>query len=207
MPLSSGKPAEDGIGKGSRVNALFHASFTARQRAEKMNEGELRKYERLGKYLDDVSSSEANMRDRITARMRQSRVEMNIYRRLVHHEYKVENLRTLQFGYDAKRPKSPEGYRRGKIEARIYHSGFNVGTLRPEIQRVLGSWEHQARQKLHLQRHLNKSNHISSRAIDRNMSTSSVIRAFNKASCCTNNQEALDETTTPASNATIFPKI
>ncbi len=66
-------------------------------------------------------------------KLRQTIEELEAYRKVV-HSYKADRLQTMKWGYKPKDvPKTPNSFQRYKLETRLYHCGYSINTLKPEV--------------------------------------------------------------------------
>ncbi len=79
--------------------------------------------------------AEDERKAKLINKVRSRLAEMAAYQKVL-DDYKADNLTTLKWGFKPAgfRPNTPHSFKRFKFETRIYHAGYSIQTLKPEVQ-------------------------------------------------------------------------
>lgn len=93
--------------------------------------------ERLQKLIDKEQRFKNNIQNKVIERTTKTLKEKQALVQLLANEYKVDNFITMKTGFDVKQIETKRDARHYIIEARIFNSGFNTKSMKPEITRQL----------------------------------------------------------------------
>ena len=162
-------------GKGSLHAELLESTFSTRRRASRFNLGEATRLLSVTKLIDRNRNIEEERNSRVIARMRRTLEEIEAYKHVL-DSYKSDKLQSLKFGYKPRPLKTPRSSRRHKFETRIYHSGYSMQTLKPEVLNMIEKNKpNNKKEELH-KKLLEKSRIISNYLIDRKITNEGLKR-------------------------------
>ena len=109
-------------------------------------------------------------------KLRQTIEELEAYRKVV-NSYKADRLQTMKWGYQPRDvPKTPRSFQRYKLETRLYHSGYSINTLKPEVLLQIEKNKPGERREMFQKKLLETSRKRSNFLIDRKMTNAAKKR-------------------------------
>ena len=106
-------------------------------RADLLNKTETERKEKIQKLIEKEYKFRNTLQDRVIERTKKSLKEKQALIQLLGKDYKVDNFMTMKSGFDTSQIETKHDARHYIIETRIFNSGFNTRSMRPEINRQL----------------------------------------------------------------------
>ena len=106
-------------------------------RADLLNKTETERKEKIQKLIEKEYKFKNTLQDRVIERTKKSLKEKQALIQLLGKDYKVDNFMTMKSGFDTSQIETKHDARHYIIETRIFNSGFNTRSMRPEINRQL----------------------------------------------------------------------
>ena len=114
---------------------LFYLFLTFR--ADLLNRTEREKTDKINRLIEKEHRFQNNIQNKVIERTTKILKEKQALLQLLNKEYKIDNFITMKTGFDANQIESKHDARHYIIESRIFNSGFNTKSMRPEISRQL----------------------------------------------------------------------
>lgn len=163
------------VGKGTVYNALLDISNATRARAMKVNIIESERTKKLHKIIEKNKRHVDVLQGRARERTEKSLKELKAFQQVLNNEYKVSNFKTMDKGFRRELVQTPRTARRFKIETRVYYSGFEMKTFKPEIDRKLRQMDPSRTQRIMKKILLEEFKDRSNILIDRNLSEKTFL--------------------------------
>ena len=92
---------------------------------------------KIQRLIDKENRFRNTLQDRVIERTKKSLKEKQALIQLLNKDYKVDNFITMKSDFDMNRIETKHDARHYIIETRIFNSGFNTKSMRPEINRQI----------------------------------------------------------------------
>ena len=106
-------------------------------RADLLNKTENERMGKIQRLIDKENRFRNTLQDRVIERTKKSLKEKQALIQLLNKDYKVDNFITMKSNFDMNRIETKHDARHYIIETRIFNSGFNTKSMRPEINRQI----------------------------------------------------------------------
>lgn len=164
------------VGKGTVYNSLLDISNATRARAMKVNLIETEKTKKLQRILEKNQRHTDFIQGRMKERTERSLRELKAFQQVLNNDYRVSNFKTMDRGFRRELVQTPRTARRFKIETRVYYSGFDMKTFKPEIDRKLRQMDPSRTQRIMRKILLEEFKDRSDVLIDRNLSEKTFLQ-------------------------------
>ncbi|XP_052819497.1 uncharacterized protein LOC128245396 [Mya arenaria] len=125
------------VGPGTVFNHVLKISNATRERANLINKTEEARLQRMQRLLDKEKRFSNNVRNKVMQRASKTLTEKRALLKLLENDYKVKNFITMKQDFNPSQIEDVETARRYVIETRVFNSGFNVKSMRPEVRRQI----------------------------------------------------------------------
>ncbi|XP_046328770.1 uncharacterized protein LOC124112685 [Haliotis rufescens] len=166
------------MGQGTVYSALLDISATTRERAAKANEGEIKRLQKLTRFIDKGCRTAESTQSRVIDRMSKHLKELQAFKKVVQDDYKISKFQTL-------RNSDPDlvPTRRLTVETRYYHSGFDMKSLKPEITRKMKLMDPERKRRKMKQQILEASRRETSMLSKTHLTTSAMLNNLRARRC------------------------
>ncbi|XP_046564711.1 uncharacterized protein LOC124273486 [Haliotis rubra] len=166
------------MGNGTVYSALLNISTATRERAVKANEAEIQRLQKITRFIDKGCRTAENTQSRVIDKMSKHLKELQAFKKVVQDDYKISKFQTL-------RNPDPDLVppRRLTVETRYYHSGFDMKSLKPEINRTLKLMDPERRRKRFKRQILEASRRETSMLSKTHLTTSAMLNNLRARRC------------------------
>ena len=131
--------------------------------------------EKMNRFIEKEHRLKNNIQNKVIERTTKNLKEKQALTQLLDKEYKVDNFITMKTGFDVNQVESKHDARHYIIETRIFNSGFNTKSMKPEISRQLRKLDPNRKYRV-LKKRLLAENRLKNIEMNRAMSNSTFTK-------------------------------
>ncbi|XP_045163902.2 uncharacterized protein LOC123528238 isoform X2 [Mercenaria mercenaria] len=123
------------VGPGTVFNRVTEISAATKERALLANKTENARLERIQRLIDKEHRFVNNLQNKVIQRTSKTLTEKRALLQLLQKEYRFDNFVTMKQGFNSNQIEDIETARHYVIESRVFNSGFNLKSMKPEVHR------------------------------------------------------------------------